>query len=114
MIEEGFINEEISKAIIHSYLSNSKLNNIEKLILACTHYPLIKDEIKQFYNNKIDLIDSAKIVSESIFSELENRNLLNSSFEPDYQFYVSNFTKSFENSAKFFFQEELVLEEVNI
>ena len=39
-----------------------------------------KDEIKQFYNNKIDIIDSAKIVSESIFSELGNRNLLNSSF----------------------------------
>jgi len=114
MIEEGFINEEISKTIIHNYLSNSKLHGIEKLILACTHYPLIKDEIKQFYNNKIDIIDSAKIVSESISSELGNRNLLNSSFEPDYEFYVSNFTKSFENSAKFFFQEELSLKEVNI
>jgi len=114
MIEEGFINEEISKTIIHNYLSNTKLHGIEKLILACTHYPLIKDEIKQFYNNKVGLVDSAKIVSESIFSELGKRNLLNLSFEPEYQFYVSNFTESFENSAKFFFQEELSLEEINI
>ena len=114
MIEEGFINEEISKTIIHNYLSSSKLKGIEKLILACTHYPLIQNEIKFFYNNNIDVIDSVNIVSQSIYDELKNSKLLNNISNPKYRFYVSNFTKSFENSARFFFQENLKLEEVNI
>ncbi len=46
-IEEGFKNHPITHAIIYNYLSNHKLKNIETLILGCTHYPLLIDEIKQ-------------------------------------------------------------------
>jgi len=114
MIEEGFINEEISKTVIHNYLNNPTLKNIECLILACTHYPLIQNEIKQFYNNKINVIDSAKIVAESIFNQLKKMDLLNNSNRTEYHFYVSNYTSSFEQSARFFFQEEIKLEEINL
>jgi len=41
MIEEGFINEDMSQKIIANYLSNKLLANIDSIILACTHYPLI-------------------------------------------------------------------------
>ena len=40
--------------------------------------------------------------------------LLNLNNNPNYQFYISNYTKSFAKSAKFFFQEEIKIEEVNI
>jgi glutamate racemase len=42
MIEEGFFNNQISHEIIAQYLAEPVLDNIEALILACTHYPLIK------------------------------------------------------------------------
>ena len=45
MIEEKFYNNEISNAVIEKYLSDEKLNGIDALVLACTHYPLIKNEI---------------------------------------------------------------------
>ena len=61
MIEEGFINEDISHTVIANYLSNKKLADIDHLILACTHYPLIHQEIKDYYNGKVTVIDSANI-----------------------------------------------------
>ena len=67
MIEEGFVNEEISHKIIANYLSNKSLANIDSLILACTHYPLIYNEINNFYGGKVQLIDSADIVADFIF-----------------------------------------------
>ena len=114
MIEEGSINEEVSHKIISNYLSNRLLEGIDSLILACTHYPLILNEINTFYSGKVQLIDSATIVADSIKVELKNMQLLNLNNNPNYQFYISNYTKSFAKSAKFFFQEEIKIEEVNI
>ena len=114
MIEEGFVNEEISHKIIANYLSNKSLANIDSLILACTHYPLIYNEINNFYGGKVQLIDSADIVADFIFLQLKKMNLINKNKKPKYQFYVSNYTKSFAKSAKFFFQEEIKIREVNI
>ena len=37
MIEEGFFNDTISKSVIAEYLSDESFQNIEGLILGCTH-----------------------------------------------------------------------------
>ena len=113
MIEEGFINEEISKKIIQNYLNNPILKNINILILACTHYPLIQNEINHFYKDKVNVIDSANIVAKDISEDLKKMNLLSDTEKSEYHFYVSNFTSSFEKSARFFFQEEIQLKEIN-
>ena len=113
MIEEGFINEDISHTVIANYLSNKKLANIDHLILACTHYPLIHQEIKDYYNGKVTVIDSANIVAKYIAKQLEEDDLLNTSELTEHHFYVSNYTESFEKSARFFFQEEIQLKEIN-
>jgi len=114
MIEEGFINEEISNTIIANYLSSTQLKNINHLILACTHYPLIQQEIKKYYRNNVNVIDSANVVANYIAKKLEEDNLLNNEKSSEYNFYVSNYTDSFEKSAKFFFEEVIKLEQVNI
>lgn len=114
IIEEGFIKEIIGETIIQNYLSDPKIKCIDSLILACTHYPLIQNEINNFYNGNIKLIDSVKIVSRFILKELKKLNLLNIVSKPEYHFYVSDYTKSFEESARFFFKEEIQLTQVNI
>ena len=114
MIEEGFVNEDISRTVITNYLSNEKLADIDHLILACTHYPLIHQEIKDCYKGKVTIIDSANIVAKYIAKQLKGDNLLNHNTKTEHHFYVSNYTKSFEKSAKFFFREDLKLEEMNL
>ena len=111
MIEEGFINGGISQTIIANYLSNNKLADIDLLILACTHYPLIQEEIKKYYNQNINVLDSANIVAKHIAIQLQKNKLLKQSNKTQHHFYVSNYTQSFEKSAKFFFKETIKLEE---
>lgn len=110
-IEEGFRNHPITHAILYHYLSNNKLKNIETLILGCTHYPLLLGEIKQYYGNRVRVIDSPNIVVNELRHILGKHNLLNtSSSQPDYQFYLSDITKNFENIAKKFFGNSIKLE----
>jgi glutamate racemase len=63
MIEEGFFNNQISHEIIAQYLEDPALKNIEALVLACTHYPLIMKEIHSFYGGRVDVLDSAVVVA---------------------------------------------------
>lgn len=114
MIEEGFINGSISNTIITNYLSNKKLINIDHLILACTHYPLIQQEIKDYYMGSVNVIDSANIVAKYIAEKLRKDDLLNNNRSNEHHFYVSNYTESFERSAKFFFKETIKLKEVSL
>lgn len=113
MIEEGFFNNNISKTIIHSYLSKPRLKKVDAMILACTHYPLIKPEIKSFYGDKVEIIDSADIVAQYVKTVLTEKGLLNGRKTGQHHFYVSDYTEAFEKSTKFFFQSKIHLEEAN-
>lgn len=112
MIEEGFYQNKISETILDNYLGNELLKGIDHLILGCTHYPLIEKDIKLYYRNNIKVINSAKIVAKSVQETLSKRGLNNRTANVSKKkFYVSDYTKSFELSAKHFFGEVINLEE---
>ncbi len=110
MIEEGFFNNQISHEIIAQYLSDPELQNIEALILACTHYPLITQQIEKFYQEKMRILDSSAIVAIALKAYLENEKLLNTEHAAVDHFLVSDYTESFESSARIFFHESVQLE----
>ena len=110
MIEEGFFDNRISHDIIDQYLSDPSLQDIDALILACTHYPLIKKEINAYYNERIVVLDSSEAVATSLRKYLEKEQLMNTSQNPKHQFLVSDYTESFEASTKLFFGEVVHLE----
>ncbi len=114
MIEEGFISGKISDSIITNYLSSKKLSNIKHLVLACTHYPLIQKEICRYYKNKVNVIDPTFIVAKHIKNKLTKSDILNNSGKGKYLFYASNYTKSFEKSARFFFKQKIIFKELNL
>lgn len=114
MIEEGFFNNNISRTIIHDYLSRPGLKNIDTLILACTHYPLIKNEIMEYYKGHINIIDSAEIVALQVKALLARHKLLNKNKKGKHRFYVSDYTSSFEKSTQIFFVGKVKLEDSNL
>ena len=109
MIEEGFFDNNISHTIIQSYLSSPKLRGIDSLVLACTHYPLIKKEINEYYRGKVDIINTADIVGEFVRGKLEELDLMNNGKPKAHRFYVSDYTKSFEKSTRLFCGEKISL-----
>ena len=92
MIEEGFFNNKISLSIIEEYLRNPVLDDIRAIVLACTHYPLIAPQIRDFYQGKVDIIDSSRIVAADIRNQLEERGMLNLSQKGSKSFFVSDYT----------------------
>lgn len=110
MIEEGFINNRISHDIISQYLSDPSLSDIEALILVCTHYPLIKRELQQFLGNKVNILDSSEVIAKALKTHLVENDQINDSSTPYRQFLVSDYTESFESTARMFFHADVHLE----
>lgn len=114
MIEEGFYNNKISGAILEKYLSHKDLNDIDALVLACTHYPLIKNEISAFYQHQVKIFDSAEVVAAKLKWILEKESLAaDKKAAPDI-FYVSDYTEPFEKTTQIFYGHKIHLELLNI
>ena len=114
MIEEK-INDNLSTNIIANYLSNKKFKNIHKMILGCTHYHLIRENVKLFFKNEVEIINSNIIVSRYVKNYLINKNLVNKNKKKqNHEFYVSNYTNSFEKCAKLFFKQKINLQQHKI
>ena len=114
MIEEGFIDDGISTSIIHAYLSDERCKGIHTLILGCTHYPIIRKQIEEFFNHEVDVIDSGHLVAAELKRILKERGLLNPDNGSDkHEFFVSDFTEFFEKISRMFFEEEVRLEKLD-
>ena len=114
MIEEGFIYDDISNAIIRTYLSKQEIADIDALILGCTHYPIIKNQIRKYYNFQIEILDSSRIVAGYVKKYLELNNLISTNNSPQYSFYVSDYTPTFEIVAEMFFERKIHLQKMNL
>ncbi|WP_207435069.1 glutamate racemase [Sabulibacter ruber] len=110
MIEEGFFNNTISESVIQTYLSDPTLENIEALILGCTHYPLIKEQIARFYQGRVEVLDASELVARHVGKVLTQLEIAAERLKGAPHFYVSDYTASFEASTQLFFHQKVNLE----
>lgn len=61
MAEEGWTDNEIAKLTVKEYLKG--LEDVDSLILGCTHYPLFKNFMKQELKANANLIDTGEMVA---------------------------------------------------
>ncbi len=114
MIEEGFVFDDISNAIIRAYLSRKEMEGIDSLILGCTHYPIIRNQISRFFNFEVNVLDTAQIVAQAVRRYLSQHDLLSTQKKGGDLFYVSDHTPYFETIANMFFNEKIHLERKDI
>ena len=74
MAEEGWTNNEVASLAVKEYLKD--INNIDALILGCTHYPFVRDSIKKVVGHEIAIIDGGEGTVREIKRRLKEKNLL--------------------------------------
>jgi glutamate racemase len=77
LAEEGFIDHPASRLIAGEYLSGMMSDNIDTLVLGCTHYPILRDMIEQLTGPDIMIIDSAEAVAGKARELLDASDMLN-------------------------------------
>ena len=75
LAEEGWHDHQITKQVAEIYLAEILENNIDTLVLGCTHYPLLKTVIQEVCGDSIRLIDSAEAVVKKLEVETDMNKL---------------------------------------
>ncbi len=97
LIEEGIIENDIMDLSIKYYLDHFiAYHNIDTLVLGCTHYPLIRPNIKKLYPS-LRIINPSKEIVKNVKNELINKRLLADAPEFENIFYASDLSENFVN-----------------
>ena len=89
--------------VADTYLLDFREQNIDTLILGCTHYPILRDVIQQTVGTNVMLIDSGEAAARQVELLLGERELLNPSTEPPtYEFFVSDVPQKFQELGQIF------------
>ena len=99
LIEEGKLNSREMTILLSSYLKPLVANNIDSLVLGCTHYPYLIPQIKKIIGSKIKIIDSGEAVAKQTKAILINNNILNTDkiSHPQHKLYNNKDTSTLES-----------------
>lgn len=76
LVEEGLIGTQITRLALDQYLAPLRAAGVDTLILGCTHYPLLKDDLAVYMGPGVDLVDSADTLAGAAAAQLEAAGLL--------------------------------------
>ena len=107
LVEEGFISGHIPLSICNHYLNELKKTEIDTLILACTHYPLLASTISQVLGPSIKLIDSSLATADEVKTILKENDSLSSRNVKEVNCYVTDYTKTFKTIVDRFFKSNI-------
>ena len=102
LVEEGWLHDPVTVEVASRYLQELKDEQVDTLILGCTHYPLIRSTIQEVMGEKVRLVNPAYETALELKSLLTKMDLLSSGeqqAEFPYRFYVSDLADEFKEFA---------------
>ena len=78
LIEEGIIENDIMDLTIKYYMDDFvKNNDLDAVILGCTHYPFVRPVIQELLGEEVAIFDGAEGTARQLRRQLDMRGLLN-------------------------------------
>ena len=103
LVEEGWFDHPATKLIVQEYLKPVIAEQIDTLVLGCTHYPLLKPLLQDILGPQVNLIDSAEAMADIAADLINKQNIGNQNcLPPDYVFYVSDLPYRFQTLGERF------------
>ncbi len=102
LVESGWIesNDIITLETARRYLQPLKDQNVDVLIMGCTHYPVITDIIRNVMGEGVTLVNIGEYTAKAVLQYINEHNMQNDSgIEGKHEYYVSDRTESFSKTA---------------
>lgn len=102
LIEAGFVDDAETVAALREYLTPLKENNVDTVVLGCTHYPYLVPLLKRLLPESIAIVDPAEEMVSELKGFLQQEQALNKSGCGEVRFYATGSDESFFRVGQFF------------
>jgi glutamate racemase len=90
LAEEGWLEGDITRSVVETYLASLARSGIDALILGCTHYPLLRDVIASVMGPDVRLVDSAEETAREVATRLAQDGLARDAGTGGASFFVTD------------------------
>lgn len=103
LVEEGWFDHQATRLIAQEYLKPVIAEQVDTLVLGCTHYPLLKPLLQDIMGDSVTLVDSAEAMADITADLMTNQAMNNQNASlPEYRFYVSDLPYRFQTIGERF------------
>ena len=99
LVEEGWLEDPITKEIASRYLDEIKQAGVDTLVLGCTHYPLLLHTVQEVMGDEVTLVNPAYETARRLKQVLEEQHLINENHPVAHKFFVSDGAEKFKAFA---------------
>ena len=118
LIENGEADEPGTDYYVKKYLDQLfvKDEEIDCLLLGCTHYPLLLNKIKQYLPENIIVIEQGPLIAESLQKYLQNHPKMEETISKNGEcsFYTTGAPEEFNHRAALFFGKKVSSKRANL
>ena len=118
IVENGVIDTEGSEYFLKRDVGEilSKDKQIDTLLLACTHYPLLINKLREIVPASVKLVEQGSIVAESLKNYLDRHPEMDEKCTRDssIEYFTTETVESFEKNASLFLGEEIKASHISL
>ena len=115
LVEEGWFKDDITRSVVKRYLAELKEQQVDTLVLGCTHYPLLKRLIGEEIGEEVILVNPSSSVVKEMKEYLQQNQMQSGAKQGEYEFYVSDSTEKFRQFGQQVLEiEDLKVKRINI
>ncbi|MDR1662290.1 MAG: glutamate racemase, partial [Azoarcus sp.] len=108
LVEEGWLDHPVTRLTAQEYLRPVLAEDVDSLVLGCTHYPLLKPLLRDVAGEGVRLIDSALTTADLAAARLQRAGLAAMGAEPaNYRYIVTDVPLRFQTIGERFLGRSL-------
>lgn len=110
LVEEGRTSPEdvVIRTVAEEYLAELIAQDVDTLVLGCTHYPLLSEVVGSIMGERVSLVDAGCESAYAVKKALKEMNALSVTGHGHTDFYVSDRPEDFDRLASIFLHETMV------
>ena len=90
LAEEGWVDGDVPRSVVETYLGSLCRSGIDTLVLGCTHYPLLRHVIAAVMGDAVALVDSAEETAREVGAALTSQGLARAAGAGSTSFFVTD------------------------